>query len=178
VKFAAGSRESDASRLHLAEADPEVDRFEVAVRVAELLGFGKRPEGCLAQQVRPVPLRRALDGVDHLDAARLHTRVELVDVEYARRQVVDMRGPHASDVSGDARDAGELAVPRSVHRLVRHLEGRCRKLEEPACLVRRQPVVLLGLLREGEEFGGEDLPVAEVLLEATLQIDVEEPPVR
>jgi hypothetical protein len=126
----------------------------------------------------PVPPRRPLDGVDHRDAARLHARVELVDVEHARRQVVDVRRPHAPDVRGDARDAGELAVPRAVHRLVRHREGRRREREEPPGPVRRQPVVLLGLPREGEQLGREDPPVGEVRLEAALQTGVEEPAVR
>ena len=76
----------------------------------------------------PVPARRALDRVDHRDAARLHARVQLVDVEHARREVVDVRRRDAADVG---RDGGDRAPARGT-RPRRPARARARTPASPA----------------------------------------------
>ena len=57
----------------------------------------------------------ALDRVDHRDAADGHPPVQLVDVEHAWRQVVDVRGCHTGDVGGHRRDPANSSYhPRSI----------------------------------------------------------------
>src|SRR6185369_8182348 len=98
----AAGRDGDAAGLDLAEADAHRALGDRAVGFAERSTLGQRAEGGLPQQqVRAVPARRALDGVDHRDAAFTQPSVQLVDVEDPRRQVVEVRAARPADVRGD-----------------------------------------------------------------------------
>lgn len=118
VEGASRPGERDAACLDLAETDPQGTGRDTAVRFAEPAGLGQRPERRLAKQhIRAFPARRALDPVDHRDAALRHPAVELVDVEYAGGEVVDVSAGDAADVGGDGGDPLQFRVPGTVHGL-------------------------------------------------------------
>ena len=130
--------ERDAPRLDLTEPDPQRPLRERPVGVPEGARLGERAERGLPQQhVRAVPPRRALDLVDHLDAAGLHGRVQVVDVEHPRREVVEVGRRHPADVGRDPGDALELGVPGPVDRVGGQREGRGGQLEVPVRVRRR-----------------------------------------
>jgi hypothetical protein len=90
------------SVLHLAETHPQRPGRHRPVGLGEQPLLGERAERGLPQQeVGPLPRGRPLDLVDHRDAARPHPRLQRVDVEHPRRQVVEVGRPDAPDVRGD-----------------------------------------------------------------------------
>ena len=146
VASAALRGQRDAARLDLAEAHPQRAVDDRAVGIAEAPRLGQRPKRRLPQQhIGAVPARRALDRVDHGDAARGHPPVQLVDVEHPRGEVVDVRGAHARDVGGDRGDRGQFLVPAAVDRLARQRERRDRvgdELPRRARVAHRRPAAM------------------------------------
>ncbi len=97
--------ERDAARLDLSEAHAQSAVGDAAVGRAETPWLRQRAKRCLAQQhIGTVPARRALDRIGHGDAARGHPPVQLVDVEDAWGEVVDVRRGDAGDVGRDGGD--------------------------------------------------------------------------
>jgi hypothetical protein len=78
--------------LDLAEANAQRSGAHLAVGMTEGALLRQRLKRRLAKKdIRPPPSGRSLDLLDHRDTPRLHPRVEIVDVENARRQVVNVR---------------------------------------------------------------------------------------
>jgi hypothetical protein len=119
-----------------------------------------------------------LDGVDHLDAALGHPPVQLVDVEHARSEVVDVGAPDTADVGGDGGDPLQPLVPGPVHRLRGELERAHSELEEPLSVGLGQLPVALGAVGQPQQLRAEQLPSGEERLELSAQVAVEESRVR
>ena len=175
VDLAALLGQGDAALLHLAEAHPQRALAEGAVGLAEGALLVQGAEGGLAQQdVRPLPGRGALDLVDHLDAAGLHAAVELLDVEHARREVVDVRGGHAPDVGGHGGDLLQPAVPGLVDRLGGQLEDGGGAGHQLVGLGLRQALVACGAVGQLEQLVVEQAAGGQELGEVAAQVGVEE----
>jgi hypothetical protein len=176
VQRAALAGEGDAARLDLAEPHPQRPACHAAVGGAHGPGLGEGTEGRLAQQqVGAFPVRRALDGVDHFDAAVGHAPVQLVDVQDARGEVVDVGAADAADVRGDGGDPLQGFVPALVDRLGRQLEGPHGQLEEAFGFRFGQFAPGFGPVGEGEQLRGEQLAGGEEGFQAGAQVVVEEP---
>jgi hypothetical protein len=107
-----------------------------------------------------------LDLVDHLDAVGLHSCVEAVDVQDAWREVVDMCGSDAADVSRYGRDLLQFGVPRAVYWVRREGERICGQVNESVGVGGDKFSVRDRTVRQCEQFGGEQFPGVEEVLEA------------
>ena len=164
------------ARLDFTEPDPQLPRTQAAVAAAKQARLGECAKRRLAQQhCGPVGAGRALDGVDHGDAATGHPPVQIVDVEDARRQVVDVGGPHPRDIGGHRGHPRQLVIPGLVDRFAGQRECADRGGDERLRLL--GVAGTLGGDDPGpiEQRGVEQLAAREECLDAATQVGIEIP---
>ena len=135
--------------------DPSVAR-------AEGDGLLQRLEGGLAQQDRAAPGGRALDHGLGRDAVDGHPRLDRIDVQRARRQVVDVRAAERDHVGHQPVGVVQLAVKfgRDIGAVV-PAEGFQHFRDEGRGVVLGQAALGLGLFHQRHGALGEDLPLGQ-----------------
>ncbi len=103
-----------------------------------------------------------------------HAPVQLVDVEHAGSQVIDVCGAHAGDVGGHRGDPGQLVVPAAVDRFTRQREHGHRRRQEPVGAFALRTAVGGDASRLGDQRRIEQLPLGNEPLDTVAQIGGEE----
>lgn len=125
----------------------------------------QRLETGLPQQDRYTPTRRPLDHGLGIDAGTLHLFLRRIDIQRARREVIDVRAVETDHVGDQLVRLTQRAIGRQRHGgIAVPAEGFQRLGYELPCLVGIQPTLLFVALDQLQDASGKDLSLLQDLL--------------